>query len=748
MRPGAPRGLIASVVLGMLAVIASGVVPPAAATAGGLRILVLSGEAAWISGPQALVAVQVPTTRDLATTRVTVGGRDVSAALSADRLPGLLHGVTVPEHLGLSRSTPTLVGLVPLSPGRQLLRATLRSGRAAAIDITDYADTGPMFAGPQVMPWFCDDHPMPGDRPSCLVPTRYTYYYVPASSGGLGNHASLAAPPSSNQFMPYDPSSPPSPGTVAHTTTDQGQRVPFVVRVETGVIDRDTYEIAVLATPGRSFSPWSPPPAWNHKVDVEIGGDCRPWHDQAAPLTVFDAHALGRGFAVATAALDVLGNDCNPVVAAESLAMVKSRLVDEYGVVRYTLGEGCSGGSIVLNAVTSNYPGLVDGAVLMCSFPDIWQVVQQAEDCHLLDRVFDAHPSTWSTSKQDDVTGFLEPTTCRGFFDGAQGSVNTRVPDYAQSLLDPSRAASCTGNPDTSWVYDASRNPSGVRCTLQDYQVAIWGRRPRRVWTAPERRIGGGFANRPFDNVGVQYGLEALNRQQISVDEFLALNRDVGGLDIDWNHTTARSIADPGALTVAYRTGQVLDPHAQAGVPIIDLRGHDNEEIHLDIDSYVERARLDHATGGHRNQSLWFELGEDAQDPNVTARAVDQLDLWLANLEADRTGRSLPTEVAADRPPGAADQCWLAGAPILSWDECRHLFAHGTDPRIAAGGPLEDNVMKCRLTKPKRSAYAVTFSPKQWQQLAAIFPSGVCDYSRPSVGARRSVTWQNFAAGA
>ncbi|HVT65857.1 MAG TPA: DUF6351 family protein [Mycobacteriales bacterium] len=718
--------------------------PSAAASTGPFRVVVLSGKPAWISGPKALVAVVVPTRSDLASVEVTLGSHDVTHQLTADRVQGLLTGVPALNRVGLSRGSAALVGLVHLTPGTHLLRATLSSGRRASVRVTDYADRGPMFAGKQVMPWFCNDQPTRENRAACLVPTHYAYYYLPSGSAGVGNHPSVGAPPSSSQFVAYNVQDPPSPGSIARTTTDEGVTVPYIVRVETGVVDRDTYQIAVLATPKQSYTPWSPPPAWNHKVDVEIGGDCRPWHDQAKPLTVFDAHALGRGFAVVTGALDVLGNNCNPVVAAEAFAMIKSRLVDEYGVIRYTLGEGCSGGSIILNAMTSNYPGLVDGTLLMCSFPDIWQVVQQAEDCHLLDKVFDAHPGDWSAAKQDYVTGFLEPTTCRGFFDGAQGSVSAKVPDYAQSLLDPSRAASCTSNSDTTWVYDADTNPGGARCTLQDYQGAIWGQRPRNVWTSPERRIGHGFANRPFDNVGVQYGLTALNAGQITVPEFLSLNREVGGLGIDWNRTAARSVADPQALDVAYRTGQVLDPHAQAGVPIIDLRGHDNEEIHLDIDSYVQRARLDAATGGHRNQALWFELGEDAQDPSVTARAFNQLDAWLANIEADRTGRSLAAEVAAARPDGAADQCWTIGLQVLSWDQCRGLFAHGTDPRIAAGGPMQDNVMKCRLTAPLRSAYHATFTTSEWRRLHAIFPGGVCDYSRPSVGSHRSETWRSF----
>jgi Tannase-like family of unknown function (DUF6351) len=702
---------------------------------------VLSSQPRWVSGPQVLVAVTVPTTADLDRVRVTSGGRDVTHELRGGRLPGLLTGVPVPSNFGLTPSAHALVGLIRVAPGHHVLRASLPDGATGSVALTDYPAQGPLFAGPQVTPWICNDG---SASPDCAAPTSDAYYYLPAAAAGVGNHPTVGAPPVSNQFLRYQLGHPPAAGAVAKTTTDEGVSAPFVVRVETGVLDRDTYQVAVLATPGKPWTPWQPQQTWNHKVDVEVGGDCRPWHDQAAGLPVFDAHALGRGFAVLTGGLDSLGNDCNPVVAAEAIAMLKARVADEYGVIRYTIGEGCSGGSIVLNAVTSNYPGLVNGALLMCSFPDIWQVAQQAEDCYLLDRVFDAQPLKWSATIQDDITGFLEPTTCHGFFDGPQGSVTTRVPDYAQSLFDPSIAADCTSATNPDWVYNATTNPSGARCTLQDYQVAIWGRRPKSVWTSVEKRIGHGFANRPFDDVGVQYGLVALTKHQISPDQFLALNRAVGGIDIDWQHTTSRTAANPRALAVGYRTGQVLDPHAQSQVPIIDLRGHDNEEIHLDIDSYVERARLDDATGGHANQALWLELGEDAQDPGVTATAFDRLDQWLTSIEADHGQRSLTQKVTADRPAGVVDSCWLAGQQITVWSDCRTLFPHGTDPRIAAGGPLEDNVLKCRLTPPERSAYDVTFSDAQWRELRTIFPHGVCDYGKPAIGQQRSVTWATF----
>ena len=692
-----------------------------------------------MSGDRALVAVVVPEAADLRRVRVSLDRRDVGTQLRPGRLAGLLTGV--PHLAGLPRSASALVGLIHLTPGRHTLRARLPNGASTQSHLTDFSAGGPMFAGRQVTPWLCNDA---SRRADCAVPIRYSFYYLPAAAAGVGNHPTVGAPPTSSQFLAYDPANPPAPSAVAKTTTDAGVTVPYIVRVETGVLDRDTYRVAVLARPGQPSSPWQPLPTWNHKVDLEVGGDCRPWHQQAIGLPVFDAHALGRGFAVATGGLETLGDNCNPVVAAEAFAMLKARIVNEYGVIRYTIGEGCSGGSIILNAITANYPGLVDGLVLMCSFPDIWQVTQQAEDCHLLDRVFDAQPVQWPATRQDDVTGFLSPTTCRGFFGGPQGSVSTKVPDYAQSLLDPDKAAACTSTANPSWVYDPVTHPRGVRCTLQDYQVAIWGRRPPSAWSEAERRIQRGFANRPFDNVGVQYGLNALNRGRLTVAQFLALNRKVGGLDIDWNHTAARSKADHHALEVAYRTGQVLDPHAQATVPTIDLRGQDNEEIHLDIDSYVERARLDRALGGHPNQAMWLELGEDAQDPAITAVAVNRLDDWLAAIEQDTSGRSRSAKVLANRPDSVVDSCWLLGQQITTWDTCRALFAHGTDPRIAAGGPLTDDVLKCRLSAPRRSSYDVAFTDAEWRQLNAIFRTGVCDYSLPGVGQQRSMPWSRF----
>ena len=128
-------------------------------------------------------------------------------------------------------------GLVTgLSLGSSVLQATLKSGWAARITLVNHPSGGPVFSGPQLQPWNCQAD---ATDAQCNQPPTYTYLYKstnPAKSG----------------FQSYDPNNPPS--DVAQTTTDQGVTVPFIVRIETGYMDRDQYQIATLYQPEK---PWT-----------------------------------------------------------------------------------------------------------------------------------------------------------------------------------------------------------------------------------------------------------------------------------------------------------------------------------------------------------------------------------------------------------------------------------------------------------------------------------------------------------
>ena len=119
-------------------------------------------------------------------------------------------------------------------------------------------------------------------------------------------------------------------------------------------------------------------------------------------------------------------------------------------------------------------------------------------------------------------------------------------------------------------VYNRQTNPHGVRCTLQDYMVNLFGRRP-----------GDGFANRPFDNTGIQFGLKGLRQGLLTAEQFVDLNSHLGGADIDGNIDPSKRIgADLIGLQRAYASGAVDEANNLNQVAIIDLRGPDPGAFH------------------------------------------------------------------------------------------------------------------------------------------------------------------------
>ena len=169
-----------------------------------------------------------------------------------------------------------------------------------------------------------------------------------------------------------------------------------------------------------------------------------------------------------------------------------------------------------------------------------------------------------------------------------------------------------------SQVYDLAVRPRGVRCTWQDSNVNLLGTDPVT-----------GYAARPLDNVGVQYGLEALRAGTISVDEFLDLNEGIGGYDLDGVWQPARERASEDVLDRAYAAGMAtagtateatgaLDPEASGGlvdVPIIIVNAYSDPigDIHDRQRAFALRERLRHPDGSaDPSLSIWtIPLGGD-----------------------------------------------------------------------------------------------------------------------------------------
>jgi hypothetical protein len=670
------------------------------ASNGGLpELRVLSNRADLVSGGDALVQVVLPARVDPSTVRVGVDGTDVTSAFAV-RANGSFEGV-----------------VTGLAVGPNDVVASMRNGPSVHLTVTNHPNGGPVFAGPQVQPWLCKTVTgwgAPADS-KCNTATTFAYAYMDS-----GTHT----------FKPYDPAAPPAASLIASTTTDRGVTVPYIVRSEHGAMDRGLYDVTVLDNPSAGWAPWSSQPGWNHKVLYQFGGGTAPWHTNGAPQNDVIDLALSRGFLVANNNLNIRGDDANDVVSAEALMMLKEHIAETYGGIRYTIGAGCSGGSIQQYVIAADYPGLLDGIQPNCSFQDSWTTANEVNDCHLLRHFFTAS-GAFTAAQQAAVMGTQDTTVCL-FWDLSFAPVGI-----------PSRAANCNlSGADAAVVYNPVTNPTGVRCDVQDYQSAIWGFRPQD-----------GFARSPFANVGVQYGLNALTSGAITPEQFVALNEGVGGTDIDLNFTAARSQPDLVAQAIAHRTGQVTQGTQLASVPIIDLRGsHNFNDIHTDYHSYVMRARLDAANGGHANQLIWtwsgslFGIGPPAP---VALKSFLTMDAWLTAMESDTRDVPLSQKVLDDKPAGAADECFVGAALTETTDAaaCAAAFPHYSDARLVAASPLTDNAMQCALAPLDRASYSVTFTDAQWARLEHAFPDGVCDWSAPPVGFQPSLPWLSFADG-
>ncbi len=254
-----------------------------------------------------------------------------------------------------------------------------------------------------------------------------------------------------------------------------------------------------------------------------------------APATTGDSagdYALGKGFMAMSTALDYSGHNCNLPLEAESLIMAKEYLIKSYGTIRYTIGTGCSGGSLAQQWIANAYPGVYQGILPTCSFPDAWSTASQFLDYHLLLAYFKDTSKwgtgvAWTPAQENDVMG--DPT---------YGVQNAEVSDTAQfHVAVPTDPCKGTTNADR---YNPQTNPGGVRCTIQDAAINVFGPEPKKFWSANEKKIGHGFVRPPIDNVGVQYGLAALISGEITPADFVDMNAKAGGLDIDTNPVAAR----------------------------------------------------------------------------------------------------------------------------------------------------------------------------------------------------------------
>jgi len=272
---------------------------------------------------------------------------------------------------------------------------------------------------------------------------------------------------------------------------------------------------------------------------------------------------------------------------------------------------------------------------------------------------------------------------------------------------------------------------------------------------------GTSIAQRPLDNTGIQYGLAALNKGVITSQQFIDLNRGIGGFDRDMNHVSDRHRADADARKRAIESGRILFGGAGlASTPVIDYRTYtdhvENGDIHMIVHQFSTRQRLLNANGHAENHvmqvgGLW---GFTEERPDL-GELFTQMDSWLMAIQGDKSTIEYAEKVVNNKPVSLLDACWgIQGEERIKYEQtqtfrgnsvCNDLYPAYLTPRHIAGAPLANNVVSCQLRELDGADYAVTISPEEYADLKQVFPEGVCDWSLGDVsGATHQGTWVSF----
>jgi hypothetical protein len=757
----------------------SGTTENTAGTAPLLQIRTLSNRADLVSGGDVMVEIILPPNTTPDGLHVTAAGRDVTGefALRADgRILGVIRG---------------------LAEGTSKIAADLAGKNGASLPITNRTN-GPLFSGPRVKDFFCAT-PMPraetdttpranasglssvaaaGDT-DCNLKTEVKMFYRTTDATCVNGEPdpSPGDPVTLNPcFKPYDPNGP-APTDLKMTTTDAGVTVPYIVRDERGTLNRGIYDIVVLFDPkadskDAGWKPFAPQNGWNGKVLYSFGASSNQPRLQFRSEQHWNNEdvALSQGYMVAFNSMTDSLYNSNRTLMTETLMMMKEKIIDNYGEIKYMVGNGCSGGSINQLTASSIFPGLLDGVQPACTYPDSESTAMEVVDCLQLVRAFSS--PAWLQLMTDEgvaapdvlkkraaIAGHLDFLGCvawvNSFADGGKpGHFRpTRADTTTGLLINPSPAAPRNNCllPE-SMVYNKDTNPDGIRCGAADNAAAIYGFRTDADGEVLEPKR----ARTTNDNVGVQYGLKALLAGDITGDEFLVVNEQAGGLDADANLADARTQADPEALEIAYRAGIVSDAKHLAKVPILDLRGYDESGIHHTWRSYALRERLDKANGGHDNHVMWRQglaLALPSSFPLPT-EALGVMDKWIEAIKADTSGDPIEDVIVASKPEAAVDLCYLSTDTTLSTkvtdiamcDADPRLKAHSS-PRQVAGGPVAENILKCQLKPVDPADYEGKLTEAQITRLKELFEDGVCDFSKPGVGQTDAESPLDFSSG-
>ena len=727
----------------------------------------------------------------------------------------MLNGCEVLDSTDIDEAVDVIVLPVKLERDNEI-SVTIRGKPGSYLTIqVDYetGPTGPIFSGPQQYPFvprteqcglgqpLVDNHEtgipiyevdetgtitevMMGYSQDGSIPTRVDYFYRTTAGGFLRLD---------------DPAD--RPADLAQTTTTEGLTVDYIVRLERGTINRFIYALAMLAPWDDLESPWDTwdTSAWNGRLLYEFDGGVGIGHSQGTlgVGSALDNSALSRGYAVAYSTGTRTGVHYNLVLGGETALMVKDHFVTRYGEPEYTIGIGGSGGGIQQYVYAQNHPGLLDGIIPQACYPDMHTQTIPVGDGMLLEYYFDVVApgqgdytfggfdlSGWPFVFPPPWTGSVLPRT---WIEGASSSDTIPHPVYYPMTTHLGSTEMVNG-----WLglTPMCLNPlwhtvAGVDLWYPQEQVEAV------KWTHSDDLVNifgvdeDGYARTSWDNVGVQYGLQALKDGNINVEQFLDINARIGGwkapiemvqegfpffggfdpFNFDpWSIRNAnRELNEYGvaprtegnieAIEAAFESGIIFLGELD-DVPIIDMRMYLDPylNMHNARQSFSARQRMIDAQGHADNQLIWVSHPL-APPRDVIGEAFELLDEWITNIQANPE-----LGVVGNKPESATDMAYFAdGSEALGpdvWDGILDddppgpgttAFPPFSSPRMVAGGDIKGDIFKTYLIPVEEAIVRGFYDPivlteGQIDRLNEIFPDGVADYSQGCVGRPEGLT--------
>lgn len=708
-----------------------------------LTIEVVSSPPEFVSGGDARMVVRVPERIALSDVTVWDGTHQATAAFSP----------RAGEH--------ALEGVISGLPVGATLVTAFAGPFKATLEIVNHDVRGPMFSGPAQEVFVCatESHRATAGLgevldEDCSLERRTDFLYFSTTTGS---------------FEVFDPAAG-VPADVMQVPGPEGEQ-PFVVRWERGTINRFIYSIAIPSPFSQDVD--APDLAgWNGKLVYQFQGGVGIGHYQGSPSrgNMLNPQLLGAGYAIAYSTGTRTSVHYDLIVGGETAIMVKDRFVSAYADPLYTVGLGGSGGGIQQYVYAQNHPGLLDALIPQYSYPDMVTQTIHVADCELLERFMDAKVAADPDSKWATWTN---RTLLQGMnaSDELPNPYRQGAPGLTECINGWRGLSALALNPHFGTAPGISaEQQASVHWTYFEDIVQVVG------------RDDDGFARTSWDNVGVQYGLQALLDGDISPAEFLELNAEVGGWKAqaemvqegcpfieqlcadaaqfdpsssrnmnlaDGDRPAPRTEGDLSAIQAIWDSGLVFIGD-RLGVPTIDWRPYLERQLdmHNTVQSFATRQRIIDAGGDTGEMVIWFTDVADGEDEfDQTPLALEVIDEWLANMREDPS-----LSVVQARPARAVDACFDASGELIyagedAWSgilddgaegACASEFEIYSNTRMVAGGPITLDVFKCVLMSVDEAISRGVYG--SWQpsaderaRLMEIFPTGVCDYEAGNV---------------